>query len=144
MDIYDLVKNSPLLIRQIVYQYLPQVRYKSLGYIILDCVNNANTDIKISVHALLDIYKCRKINDFANNDTVNEGGGNGTIKKVIFLRENGFRSMTPRDYFQITVKEMTEDPHQIATHMGTHKTKYMSNQFIIDDIMLHIHLWSEF
>ncbi|MEX0597090.1 MAG: hypothetical protein WD512_11375 [Candidatus Paceibacterota bacterium] len=143
MDIYDLVKECPLLIRQILYQYLPQVKYKSMGYIILDCMNNANTDIKFSVHALLDVQKCRKINDFANNDIINEGGGNGIIKKVIFYAEKGIRSMTYRDYFQITVKEITEDPHQIAVHMGIHKKKYMSNQSsIIYDIIFHIQLWS--
>jgi hypothetical protein len=105
-------------------------------------VNNANTDVKFSVHALIDVQICRRIHDFSNDDTINEGGGNGIIKKVIFYADKGIRSMTYSDYFQITVKEMTEDPHQIALHMGTRKRKGMSNYDKMADIICHINIWS--
>lgn len=140
MDIYDLVKECPLLIRQLIYQYLPQVRYKSLGYVILQVMNNANTAIKFSAHGLLSADDCRKIRDFSNDDV--NGGGNGVIRKVLFFDYGrNIISLTHKDFFQITVEKITEDPHEIASNL-TIRRNILYDRTIIENILSHINRWT--
>lgn len=123
MQMYDQIKELPLLIKEKIYNYLPYARYDNHCYIIMSVhLKHLNMDAGYFCCGLISRADAMGISDYSNYE-VNKGG-------LIELHLNRYAQ-----YETLEVEKIIYDPKEIAILVKTFGNLYYVRMNLIEHVL---------